>query len=352
MVDVAHDHNDRRTGDQIGLVVLVLFKQALLDGDMDLVLDLGVELLGHQGGGVKVHHVGSGVHLAHLHELGHDLGDVLLQAGSQLADGDLVGDGDLELGVAGLLQLDALQALGLGLAAALVLVAAAVFVVELLLVAHRLVLALGGHIAAVGQVVVAGAELVDVHVHGTGIHLHMGALDLHRLGGHRLLDAGVGGQGLHGHALFLALFGRTLRLALVLRLAGLLLLGGGLLCLLLGGLRLGLRRLRCGRLCRLGRLGGGLLGRRLVDRGKIGVQAGLGGLAGQLFQQVVQLLLVNGAAGLFGLAGDGGQGIDDLFIGYAKILGDVGDLILKLHGRVPPSLGSDVWRTGGPGFHP
>ena len=53
------------------------------------MLDLGVELLGDQGGGVEIDNVGDGVHLAHLHELGHDLGSALLQAGSQLADGDL-----------------------------------------------------------------------------------------------------------------------------------------------------------------------------------------------------------------------------------------------------------------------
>ena len=86
--------------------------------DMDLMLDLSVELLGDQGGGVEIDDIGDGVHLAHLHELGNDLGGALLQAGGQLADGDLVGDGDLQLRVAGLFQLDALQALGLGLTAA------------------------------------------------------------------------------------------------------------------------------------------------------------------------------------------------------------------------------------------
>ena len=58
------------------------------------------------------------------------LAAVCLQAGSQLADGDLIGDGDLQLRVAGLLQLDALQALGLGLTAAAELLAAAVVAVR------------------------------------------------------------------------------------------------------------------------------------------------------------------------------------------------------------------------------
>jgi len=57
-----------------------------------------------QGGGIKIDHIGSSVHFAHLHELGNNLGHILLQAGSQLANGDLIGDGDLELGVAGLFQ--------------------------------------------------------------------------------------------------------------------------------------------------------------------------------------------------------------------------------------------------------
>ena len=42
---MAHDNDNGGTLDQIGGVVLLLHKQALLDGDMDLMLDLGVELL-------------------------------------------------------------------------------------------------------------------------------------------------------------------------------------------------------------------------------------------------------------------------------------------------------------------
>ena len=99
---------------------------------MNFMLHLCVEFLCDQGGGIKIDHIGSSVHFAHLHELGNNLGHVLLQAGSQLANGDLIGDGDFELGVAGLFQLDALQALGFGFTAAAKLLAAAVIaVVEL-----------------------------------------------------------------------------------------------------------------------------------------------------------------------------------------------------------------------------
>ena len=86
---------------------------------MDFLLDLGVELLGHQSGGIEIDDVVDGMHLAHLHELGDDLAGLLLQAGSQLTDGDLIGDEDLQLRIAGLFQLDALQTLELGLTLAL-----------------------------------------------------------------------------------------------------------------------------------------------------------------------------------------------------------------------------------------
>ena len=119
VVNVAHDADHRGTLHQILLRILFLGEQALFDGHMHLVLDLCVELLGQQGCGIKVDDVVDGMHLAHLHELGNDLAGLLLQAGSQLADGDLVGDQHLQLGVAGLFQLDALQALELGLALAL-----------------------------------------------------------------------------------------------------------------------------------------------------------------------------------------------------------------------------------------
>ena len=277
------------------------------------------------------------MHLAHLHEFGHDLGSALLQAGSQLTDGDLIGDGDLELGIAGLLQLDALQTLGLGLAAAAELLAAAVVaVVELFLLAGGLVLALAGHVAAVGQIVIAGVELIHIDIHGAGIHRDLRAVDLHLLRLDGLLDAGIGGQLLQGDALFIALLGLLFGLAdFLLRL----LLGFGLgSCL--GLLRLGLLRLGLLRLC-----GGlvGLLGLRLLllglrgglslllAAGKVGVQACLGILSGQGLQQDIQLFFLKSAAGLIGFAGHAGHGLDDLFGGHAELLGNISDLIFKVH---------------------
>ena len=125
-----------------------VMRQVMLSG-------MNVELLRQQRSGIKVDDVVDGMHLAHLHELGNDLAGLLLQAGSQLADGDLVGDQHLQLGVAGLFQLDALQALKLGLVLALLelLSLALAALGEVLLVALR------GGLAAVPGVL--GGSLVD-----------------------------------------------------------------------------------------------------------------------------------------------------------------------------------------------
>ena len=276
------------------------------------------------------------MHLAHLHELGNDLGSGLLQAGSQLADGDLIGDGDFQLRVAGLLQLDALQSLSLGLTAAAKLLAAAVVaVVELFFLASGLVLALVGHVAAVGQVVVAGVELIHVHVDGAGVNRHLGTVDLHLLHSlDRLLDAGVGGQLLQGNALFAALLGRLvlgLAVLLALRLFLFRILGFGLLFLgLRGGLLLRLLGLGSGLLV----LNGGLRGRGglfLDAAGQVGIQAALGILASQGLQQQIQFLFTKGAAGLVALAGNGGYGLDHFLGGYAELLGNISDLVFKIH---------------------
>ena len=168
VVNVAHNADHRGTLHQILLRILFLREQALLDGHMHLVLDLCVELLRQQGCGIKVDHVVDGVHLAHLHELGNDLAGLLLQAGSQLTDGDLIGDEDLQLRIAGLFQLDALQTLELGLALALLELLA----LALAALGELLLVALGGGLAAVlgvlggSQIVVTGIEAIHVHVHG------------------------------------------------------------------------------------------------------------------------------------------------------------------------------------------
>ena len=364
VVNVAHNNNDRRTFDQLIGAVLFLGEQALFDRNMNFMLHLCVEFLCDQGGGIKIDHIGSSVHFAHLHELGNNLGHVLLQAGSQLANSDLIGDGDFELGVAGLFQLDALQALGFGFTAAAKLLAAAVIaVVELFFFAGGGVLALAGHIAAVGQVIIACAELIHVHIHGAGIHRHLGAVNLDLLGGDGLLDAGLAGQLLHRHALFAALFGLLVIIALFIALflldrfglccLGLRILGGlGLLrfrlCLggfrLLGLLGLGLSGLRLRRFFfRLGLCFGlfGLLldGLRLLAGCQILAQVLDGGFAGQGFHQGVDLVFFKGRARLAGLAGQLRKSLDNPFGADAKIFCNIRNFVFEInHWLNPPSL--------------
>ena len=197
------------------------------------------------------------------------------------------------------------------------------------------VLALAGHIAAVGQVIIACAELIHVHIHGAGIHRHLGAVNLDLLGGDGLLDAGLAGQLLHGHALFAALFGLLVIIALIIALflldrfglccLGLRILGGlGLLrfrlCLggfrLLGlglsGLRLRLFFFRLG-LC-FGLFGLLLDGLRLLAGCQILAQVLDGGFAGQGFQQGVDLVFFKGRARLAGLASQLRKSLDNLLV--------------------------------------
>src|SRR5699024_10389352 len=158
--------------------------------------------------------------------------------------------------------------------------------------AGGLVLALVGHVAAVRQVVIAGIEFIHVDVHSAGIHRNLRAVDLHLLGsGHRLLDAGIGSQFLQGDALFVALFRLLFRLAviplvfgfLIFRLFGFRFLG---FCLGRGGFRF-----------------------FLGTAGQVGVQAVLGVFAGQVFQQEIQFLLPERAAGFVSFTGNRRNGL-------------------------------------------
>ena len=200
-------------------------------------------------------------------------------------------------------------------------------------------MALGGHVAAVSQIVIPGAELINVDIDGAGIHLHLGAGNLYLFGRNWLFDAGIGRKFLHGNALFLAAFGAALRLrgGLFLRRPGFLF--GGL------GLRGGLF-LR--RLFRFRLRGFGFLG-RLFAGSQVFFQAVNGRLTGQGFQQAVDLGFLKCTAGLAGLAGQGGDGIDRPLGGDAKVLGDIGNFILKIH-RLILLIGSDSSHTAAQGL--
>ncbi len=270
VVNVTHNDHDRRSADEVRLVVLAVVDELFFDGDDDLLFDLGVELHCDQRGGVKVDGVGGGDHGAHEERLFDDLGDRGFQAQRQLVDGDLVGylhrDG-LLLALHG----DSFQTLRLGLALALLSAA-------LLLGAVGEFLLFGG-VVAVGaarlggvarQIVILGIVALHVHIGGAGVDDLALALVVR---GFALLLLGLGRLGSRCGLAFLAFFA--------------VLFGSGLVCRRL----FVLLRLLLDRLLRLFELG--------VSHRKIGVEVLDGMLSGEHVKQNVQLALGERGHGLF-----------------------------------------------------
>ena len=117
VVDVSHDDDDRRTGNEFFFAVGVIVDQLLLDRDDNFLFDLAAKLHRDQRRGVIVDHVGNRGEHAQLEQLLDDLCRRLLHAGGQLAHGDLVGDLYLELLLFRDLKLQALHLVALLLAA-------------------------------------------------------------------------------------------------------------------------------------------------------------------------------------------------------------------------------------------
>ena len=107
VVHVAHDHNDGGPGLQVLGLVFGHVDKLFLDGDHDFLFDFTAHLLGDEGGGVEVDHLGQGGHDAVFHQGLDHLGAGLFHPAGQLAHGDLVGDGDLDGGLFGDFQLEA-----------------------------------------------------------------------------------------------------------------------------------------------------------------------------------------------------------------------------------------------------
>ena len=244
MVNVAHDHDHRRALDQIFGRVGSVLKQALLNGDMHLVLYLCAKFVCHQCGGIKIHHVRQGRHHAKAHQLFNDLRRGLLEAQRQFGDADLVRHHDLQLGLARFFKLQALQTLGLGLAlfrlqrpavivvaviavvaAAKLLLAAGADLLLAVLVARCLCGTAGG---GAGKVFIFFVKLVEVDVAAAGVHPHghnfaLRLFGLGRLFFLRRLKINIAAAGAlqldHGAVCFFQRLGRYRR-RLVLRGAG------------------------------------------------------------------------------------------------------------------------------------
>ena len=214
VVNVTHDHHDGGTGLLRFLLVLHL-KQPVFDGDNDLLGDLGADLHGDQGGGIKVDDIADGGHNAQCHQLFDDLACLHLEHKCQFADGHFLGQGDLQPLAALTLQLQAAHLFLLPfLAAENRLAAAGGTLIELLLFGKVIL-----HVAGRGDLLVALVVFIQIDL--AGPHINGGA-------GH-----GIGGKGIF--TLGALLLGRLL--ADLNGLAG----GGGLLGG--SGLRRGGRRL-------------------------------------------------------------------------------------------------------------
>ena len=170
VVDVTHDDDDRRAGLELVGAVLVIVDELFLDRDDNFLFDLAAELLGNEGRGVEVDHLGEGRHHAVFHQALDDLRAGLLHAARQLADGDLIGDLDGQRGLLRDLKLEAAHLLGLLLLALagkrLLAVVAVSVVAELLLAAALQVAAVAGALGHVLQFLVVLVEVDVRHLAG------------------------------------------------------------------------------------------------------------------------------------------------------------------------------------------
>ncbi len=174
MVDVAHDHDDGRAGNEILLGVLVVVDQLLLDGDDDLLFDLAAHLLGDDGSGVEVDHLAQGRHDAVFHQALDDLRTGLLHAAGQLTHADLIRDLHGDGRLLDDLKPQAAHAVGLLLLALVADGAVLAFLTVAELLAVALLLLAAAAAAALRHVLQLLVVLIQIDVGGlAGIH-HLG----------------------------------------------------------------------------------------------------------------------------------------------------------------------------------
>ena len=168
MIDVAHDHHDGRPG-LLRLLLVLDLKQAVFDGDDDLLGDLGADLHSDQRGGIKIDNIADGGHHAQAHQLFDDFAGLDLEGEGQFADRHFLGERDLQTLTALTLQLQTAHLFLLALfAAEHRLAAAGGFLVELLLFGKVI-----PHIAGRGNLLVALVVFIEVDL--AGAHIHGGA---------------------------------------------------------------------------------------------------------------------------------------------------------------------------------
>ena len=113
VVDVSHNNNNRWALYLLLVLVLAVIKEAVLDGDDNLLLNLRADFHGNQGSGVVVDDVRNRLHLAQHHQAFDNLRRLNLQFQRKLADGDLVRQGDVQFLAALTLHLQTFELLHL-----------------------------------------------------------------------------------------------------------------------------------------------------------------------------------------------------------------------------------------------
>ena len=94
VIDMAHDDDDRRTGDELFCRVLMIVKEFFLNCDDDLALDLAAELHGYKFRRIVVDGLVDRRHHAVFQQTLDDLRRRLLHARGEFTDGDFIGDFD------------------------------------------------------------------------------------------------------------------------------------------------------------------------------------------------------------------------------------------------------------------
>ncbi|CDA60994.1 conserved domain protein [Clostridium sp. CAG:169] len=113
VVYVTHNNNDRRTLYLLFVLILAVVEQTVLDGNDHLTLDLCTDFHCNQCSGIVVDDVRHRLHLAQCHQAFDNLCRLNFQLESQVADGDFIRQGDVQLLTALALHLQLLEFLHL-----------------------------------------------------------------------------------------------------------------------------------------------------------------------------------------------------------------------------------------------
>ncbi len=88
MVNMTHDHDNRRTRDQVFLFVITVVNNLFFNGDLDFFFHFGVKLHSHQGSRVKINLIIDGSKNTICHQFFDNFSNCCFQTGRQFTDRD------------------------------------------------------------------------------------------------------------------------------------------------------------------------------------------------------------------------------------------------------------------------